>query len=92
MAINKKECKWKRNHALLDFLDKHNARCLWEKSSGSTHSMQSIHAWTLRAYIINGRIVMVQEFMCGGFDFFVPATDSLKTDETLKAVEKAVGL
>lgn len=44
----------------------------------------------IAAYLINGRVVIVQEWHKGGWEVYAPASDSLDIDETINAVLKNV--
>lgn len=68
-----------------DWLDRVNARALWEQR------VKGIGL--LAAYAVNGRVAIVQTYdRTGGFEVFVPASQSGRIDATLAAAEVALGL
>ena len=66
-----------------------NARPLWSLTAKNSDGYPN--AFTVTAYNINGRVVILQEFAeANSWDVFVPASQDGRIDATLDAVNIAV--
>jgi len=74
-----------RTKRLQDWLSEHNAVHLW-------HGTLKLHGTTqITAYNVNGIVILIHETI-GGWEIYLPASDSNKVDDTLASAEKRLGL
>jgi len=74
-----------RTQFLLDWLEKNNARCCWEKRISPTVKVTG--------YMINGRIAIITAYEGGfaGWDIFTSG-NSNETGATLRDAEQRLGI
>lgn len=85
------------NEGLAEWLNKHNAFCLWRQDVGSVTEGRDIgyttvpelrvEAWSF----LGGRIALIQIHRAGGWSIFTEG-DSIATDATLLDAERRLGL